>query len=447
MTDRLYLRISLDTAVSGSIEKQRAALTDAAGSDRVEYVERSVSGAKVPFAKRPEGGRLLADLRPDDRVLVTKIDRAARNTKDLLGLVERVEAAGATIRFLGSDVDTAGANGRFTLTLLAAVAEMEGALIAERRKESLAAFRREGRHAVGSAPFGLTAAPNPNGRGLVLRPHPAEAPVLRDAVARILRGASISSVARGIGMLDTHLGRVLRNERLAGVLEQTPEGPRLDPEMAVFTLVEWSALHAFLAKPTVKEWHPAEGIGPALSCSVCGERLYRNAAANPAFATYRCRGALHAPGKAHEGAPRAAITAVNVEAHVEALFLAALGHLPMTETVTEHSDAIRVEAIALARMRQAAARAAQDTAGTEDEEDDADAAYRAARRALRDAEALPISTFSTIVETGESYADVYARGGGDRVEVLRQAGSWTVAPGRAPIADKVRFMADAQVNA
>lgn len=434
MTDRAYARISLDTAASGSISKQRGSLRKVADGEPQWYVDESVSGSKVPFADRPEGGRLLADLVKGDRVLVTKIDRAARNVRDLLGLVERIEATGASIVFVDQNIDTAGPMGRLLLTLLGAIAEFEAALIAERRRESLVAFKADGRHAVGEAPFGLQSVPNPSGRGLVLRPHPEEAPALREAVERLFEGTPLSTLAADLGILDTRLGRVLRNDRLAGVIEQTPDGPRLDPAMAVFSLVEWDALQAHLARP-VKAWNRAEGIGPALSCSVCSERLYRNASKrNAAYAVYRCRGVRHEAGES-----RASITATLAEAHVEALFVAAMGHLPVTETVVENSDAARTEAVALARMRLEAARKAQDAAETEEEEDAADAAYKAARRALKAAEEIPVSSFATVRETGETYADLYARGGSDRVEALLLAGRWVVSPGRVPVAEKVVF--------
>ncbi|WP_169736300.1 recombinase family protein, partial [Promicromonospora kroppenstedtii] len=74
--------------------------------DAVVYEERSVSGAKVPFADRDEGARLLAALQPGDRVLATKIDRVARNVRDLLDLVERIEREGASIVFVDQSIDT-----------------------------------------------------------------------------------------------------------------------------------------------------------------------------------------------------------------------------------------------------------------------------------------------------------------------------------------------------
>jgi DNA invertase Pin-like site-specific DNA recombinase len=437
MTDRAYARISLDTLASGSIGKQRARLLKAA-PEAVFSADESVSGSKVPFAERPEGARLLADLEKGDRVLVTKIDRAARNVRDLLALIERIEGLGASIVFVDQAIDTAGPMGRFLLILLGAVAELEAGIIAERRRESLEAFRQEGRWAVGSAPYGLQSVPNPNGRGLVLRPDPERAPGLRAAVEGILAGGTQRAAARTLGMTETALSRLLRNDRLAGVVGHGPDGPRLDEAQAIFSLVEWGRLQEFLKRPS-KAWSKAEGIAAVLVCGVCGERLYYQRAAIEAHSTYRCRKALHAPGKPFAGQPSAAITVGLAETRVYTEFLDLFGAWPVTEVVEVGSDVERAEALALARLRLDAARRAQDAAQDDEAEEAADKAYRAARRALRDAEALPATTQSVEVETGETFAQAWERAEvAERVAWLKRVGPWVVAPGRLPVAEKVR---------
>lgn len=59
---------------------------------------------------------------------------------DLLDIVKHVESVGASVRFIDNDINTEGPYGRFTLTLLAAIAELEAGIVSERRKESLEAF-------------------------------------------------------------------------------------------------------------------------------------------------------------------------------------------------------------------------------------------------------------------------------------------------------------------
>lgn len=140
VTDRGYARISNDTSRSGFIDTQKAQIGAYAGGGVEWYEDRSVSGSKVPIWEREGGGKLLADLQRGDRVLITKIDRAARNVDDLLGFVARIEEAGASVRFVDQDIDTSGAMGRF---ILAAIAELEAEIVRERRMESLTQFRND----------------------------------------------------------------------------------------------------------------------------------------------------------------------------------------------------------------------------------------------------------------------------------------------------------------
>ncbi|WP_217616258.1 recombinase family protein [Cellulomonas sp. GbtcB1] len=431
MTDRMYLRISLDTAASGSIDKQRAMLTPHARPGAVEYVDRSVSGSKTRFVERPEGGRLLNDLRSGDRLLVTKIDRAARNTEDLLGLVKRVNAVGAEVVFAEPYISTEGSMGKLLLTVFGAVAEFEAALISERRRESLAVFAGEGRHAVGKAPFGLVSVPNPHGRGLVLRPDPVSGPALREAVEDLLAGKTTQAVcAERLGIGGPTLSRLLRNNRLAGF---TTSGV-VDPEAAVFTLIEWDGLQRHLARPE-KTWVRSQDLGAALKCGVCGDRLYFQAAKNPSHATYKCRRVRHADGE-----PSASVIRVNADARVEADFLGSFGSLDVLAEVSTSTSDARVRSMAEARLRLSIARAALDEAVDDVAEAEAFAGYRAAKRELMAAEALPDETTTRYVPTGETYSEVWHRSSAaDRASTLLAAGvTYVVRPGRIPLEDKVR---------
>ena len=437
MTDRLYYRISLDTKVSGSIEKQRATLTAKVAPGFVEYEDRSTSASKVRFAEREAGRRLLADLEPGDRVLVTKIDRAARDLEDLLSLVRVVEERGASIEFTEADFPTTGPAGRLMLQVVGAIAEFEAALIAERRRESLAVFRAEGRHAVGAAPFGLRSVPNPRGRGLVLRPDPDAAPVLRDVVERVQAGEPQAALAPLVGLKEAGLSRLLRNGRLAGILGYDETGaPRIDEEQAVFSLTEWRALQAFLAKPGRKAWTRTEGYGPALTCSECGGRLYLSRAKAPRKDTYKCL----RRGRHEKGEPSASVTVEAADAHVEEEFLRRFGGFDVVDRVTVSASDERDEAIAVARTRIDRAKEALGAAETDDEEDEALQALRSAKKSLRDAETLPDETVVREIPTGEKYGDVWGRSSvAARVEILARVGRWVVRPGRLPIGKKVRF--------
>jgi len=78
----------------------------------------------------------MAALKPDDVVMVTKLDRLGRSTRELLDLIERIGKAGASFRSIGDPLwDTGNAQGRLLSTLLAAIAEFERELIRERTGE------------------------------------------------------------------------------------------------------------------------------------------------------------------------------------------------------------------------------------------------------------------------------------------------------------------------
>jgi DNA invertase Pin-like site-specific DNA recombinase len=117
----------------------------AAGAETV--FREKVSGVR---ADRPQLAKLMAKLMPGDMVVVTKLDRLGRSTRELLELIERIGKAGAAFRSLGDPLwDTSSSQGRLLSTLLAAIADFERDLIRERtgegRKRAMAAGIKFGR--------------------------------------------------------------------------------------------------------------------------------------------------------------------------------------------------------------------------------------------------------------------------------------------------------------
>jgi len=106
------------------------------------------------FQARPELDRLLKELRNGDVVVVTKYDRLARSLKDLLEIVDQIQARGAGFRSLAEDIDTATPAGRLIFHVFAFIAQFERERIMELTKEGLAAARKRGR--VGGRPPALS---------------------------------------------------------------------------------------------------------------------------------------------------------------------------------------------------------------------------------------------------------------------------------------------------
>lgn len=100
-------------------------------------------------------------VREGDALVVCKIDRLARSTTDLLGIVAKLEAKGVALRILdfgGSEVDTKSPTGRMLLTMFAAVAEWELATMRSRQKIGIAKAKAEGKYR-GRAPTARRLAP------------------------------------------------------------------------------------------------------------------------------------------------------------------------------------------------------------------------------------------------------------------------------------------------
>jgi DNA invertase Pin-like site-specific DNA recombinase len=122
-----YARVSGDAQ---DLEAQREQLTTA-GCSRI-FAEK-ISGART---RRPELDRMLDHLRSGDVVTVTRLDRLARSTRDLLNIAERLQETGSGLRSLSEPwADTTSPAGRMVLTVFAGIAEFERSLIIERTRK------------------------------------------------------------------------------------------------------------------------------------------------------------------------------------------------------------------------------------------------------------------------------------------------------------------------
>src|SRR3954464_7215764 len=94
---------------------------------------------------RPELHRLLDQLRAGDALVVWKLARLSRSLKDLLHILERVEAVGARFRSLTEAIDTSGPAGRMLMQMLGSFTEFERAMVRERTRAGLKAAAARGR--------------------------------------------------------------------------------------------------------------------------------------------------------------------------------------------------------------------------------------------------------------------------------------------------------------
>lgn len=112
----------------------------AAGCKRV--YEEKASGGRWG---RPELQRLLGELDAEDVLVVWKLDRLTRSLKDILLILEKIDAAGAGFRSLTEAIDTTTPAGRMMMQMLGSFAEFERAMVRERTRAGLQAARERGR--------------------------------------------------------------------------------------------------------------------------------------------------------------------------------------------------------------------------------------------------------------------------------------------------------------
>ncbi len=110
------------------------------GVERIFHEESS--GARWD---RPELQRLVDQLRPNDVVVVWKLDRLSRSLKDLQVLMDRINNAGAGFRSITEAIDTTTPAGRMMTQMIGAFAEFEREMIRERTRAGLVAARERGR--------------------------------------------------------------------------------------------------------------------------------------------------------------------------------------------------------------------------------------------------------------------------------------------------------------
>jgi DNA invertase Pin-like site-specific DNA recombinase len=93
---------------------------------------------------RSELASVLDFIRPGDVLIVVKLDRLGRKTRDVLNLVHELEEKGARLRVLEPAIDTGGPMGRMVLTVLGMVAEMELGFIRDRQRAGIDAAKAKG---------------------------------------------------------------------------------------------------------------------------------------------------------------------------------------------------------------------------------------------------------------------------------------------------------------
>ncbi len=164
----------------------------AAGCAKV--FKEKISGAKTD---RPELVKAIGRLEPGDVLVVTRLDRLARSTRDLLNVIAAIADRGAGFKSLKDAwADTTSAHGRLMLTVLGGLAEFERELIRARTGEGRKRAKERG------VRFG---------RPRKLTPHQRQ-----EALQRLAGGETQADVARTYNVDATTIGRLLGDRPFLG---------------------------------------------------------------------------------------------------------------------------------------------------------------------------------------------------------------------------------------
>jgi DNA invertase Pin-like site-specific DNA recombinase len=115
--------------------------------------ERVLKEQVSSIAARPQLERALDSLRKGDVLIVTKLDRLARNVVHLGQIVERIQKAGASLRIVSMGLDTGTATGKLMLNVMGSVAQFEREMMLERQREGIARAKAEGKYRGGKRSF------------------------------------------------------------------------------------------------------------------------------------------------------------------------------------------------------------------------------------------------------------------------------------------------------
>lgn len=157
----------------------------------VAYDKKFIEKVSAKSTERPQLNAMMNHVREGDEVVVHSMDRLARNTKDLLEIVESLKAKGVTIRFIKENLTfTAGGENSMNnlmLTMLGAVAQFERELILERQREGIEAAKKKGLYKGRSATINREEVMKDINSGLSVRKTSAKHNIAVSSVSRIVK--------------------------------------------------------------------------------------------------------------------------------------------------------------------------------------------------------------------------------------------------------------------
>ncbi len=236
----IYVRISVTTEESTSIDRQLEDCRreiDARGWLEAD-VYRDLDRSAFSGRERPELERMLSDVDAAkvDVVIFWKLDRLARSTRHFYDIMDRCERANVALVSVKEPIDLTTPIGKALVGILAVLAQLESDTISMRVSSARRYMDRNGQWVGGNVPYGwVTTGGGETGKPINLVLDPETAPVLREAVGKLLGGASLSSIEKEYGWGQNSAHKRFSNPWLIGQLRRQGQLMRDDEGRPVQT--------------------------------------------------------------------------------------------------------------------------------------------------------------------------------------------------------------------
>jgi site-specific DNA recombinase len=452
-----YVRLSRASRdESTSVVRQREVIRttcSARGWELIDIVEDVDVSATKSRLNRPGLNALRARIENGDAdaVMVWRLDRLVRSVVDVGVLLD----GGLQIVSATESLDTTSAMGRAMVEILQVFASMEATTIGLRVSASQAHLRKIGRWPGGVLPYGYRSVPHPDGAGKALEPDPAEAAVVRRMADEVLDGHSVYAVTQRLNAdgipprrlklnpadpdgpkvagtwSATSVQRILRSNAVLGRVKVNGELIRDESGVPIQAWTPLLTLEEIERLRVITDWTPTPGRSEAtvagrrsratrllsglLNCAGCGGPLVvKSRKSTTGRPIYSCQAA--ARGKV---CPRGvAVECDRIEAEVERQFLAIVGRFQVIEARASVREVAGLAAVV------EAIRDTTDSLGAPH----ADLPFLFERLTKLHEErdrlsALPADGVVAMVETGETFGEVWAREDvAGRRRVIRSSG-------------------------
>ena len=215
----IYTRVSTEDqakegfSLDAQLEKLRAYCTARSWIIEGEYVDNGYSGRKI---KRPAYTLMMEKIDSWDALLVLKMDRIHRNSKNFMQMMEDLNKKGKEFVSMMESLDTSTAMGRFVMDIIQRIAQLESEQIGERVYIGMEQKAKTNGGMLGfNIPYGYQ---YNNGK---LELNPNEAAIVKDMFSWYLSGNSIGKISKMLNdaKLPTKKGRFWAKKTISAILK------------------------------------------------------------------------------------------------------------------------------------------------------------------------------------------------------------------------------------